>query len=333
MSEQQIIETALIALHRTTGLQAHVVHSNSGGLRISIDTPLGTHTFIPEIKAVDRFQTPGLIKARPRDTADPPLLIAPYITRDTAEHCRNLHLSFIDTAGNTYIQAPGLLAYVVGQPRPPELNIDRARALTPAGLQVTFAIICRPDLLRTNYRTLAAAAKVALGTVGPAIKDLRNRGLLDVDARGVPCISDSRRLLDEWVSRYPTTLRRKLHPQGFEADPRILQAADLKKHSAFWSGEAAADHLTHMLRPEHFTIYTNPPPRALAAEYRMRARPEGNVELLDTFWEFEWEGSAANLVPAPLVYADLMATRDGRNLEVANLVYDRFIEPKFGETQ
>ena len=31
-----------------------------------------------------------------------------------------------------------------------------------------------------------------------------------------------------------------------------------------------------------------------------------------------------------LAYADLMATADGRNLETARLVYDRFLEPLRG---
>jgi len=71
-----------------------------------------------------------------------------------------------------YLEGPGLLVWVVGQPRPIELTQRRFRALHPAGLQITFALLCRPNLIQTNYREIARAANVALGSVGPAVKDL-----------------------------------------------------------------------------------------------------------------------------------------------------------------
>jgi hypothetical protein len=96
------------------------------------------------IKTVDRFETPAVIKAR--RLRQPPMLVAPYVTREVAERCRDLHLPFIDTAGNAYLEAKGLLVYVVGQARPTELHHDRFRALNAAGLQVMFALLCNPGM-------------------------------------------------------------------------------------------------------------------------------------------------------------------------------------------
>jgi hypothetical protein len=47
---------------------------------------------------------------------------APCITREVAEQCRQLRLPFIDTAGNAYLGAPGLLVYVAGQARQPNFG-------------------------------------------------------------------------------------------------------------------------------------------------------------------------------------------------------------------
>lgn len=46
---------------------------------------------------------------------EPGLLIAPRITPEIAERCRELDIPFIDTAGNAYLHAPGLLVFVKGQ--------------------------------------------------------------------------------------------------------------------------------------------------------------------------------------------------------------------------
>jgi hypothetical protein len=53
----------------------------------------------------------------------------------------------------------------------------------------------------------------------------------------------------------------------------------------------------------------------------LRRDTNGNVEVLRRFWTFDNEDAA--LAPAPLVYADLMATGDGRCIETAKMVYER----------
>jgi hypothetical protein len=219
---QPVLYEAVAALERTTGLKARVLPP-----LLEIRTAKRIYRFVAEIKAVDRFETPALIKAGGPHRANAPILIAPYITRETAASCKELKLPFIDTAGNAYIEAEGLLVYVVGNPRPMNARAEKFRAFTPAGLQLTFSLLCRPDLLNTNYRAIAAAAKVALGTVVPVMKDLQERRLIQAGTHGELRLADPRRTLEEWVTRYPTTLRPKLHARSFEADAQTLRTADL----------------------------------------------------------------------------------------------------------
>ncbi|MBY0505853.1 MAG: type IV toxin-antitoxin system AbiEi family antitoxin [Bryobacteraceae bacterium] len=93
----------------------------------------------------------------------------------------------------------------------------------------------------------------------------------------------------------------------------------------------AADRLTHYLKPEQFTIYTREPLAKLVAAARMKAGPHGNVEVLRQFWQLEAEPSR-DVVPAILVYADLLATNEPRNLETAKLVYEQHIAPILRQT-
>ena len=48
--------------------------------------------------------------------------------------------------------------YVTGQARPVEISQNSYRALNPAGLKLTFALLCRPELLNQSYWNIASAA-------------------------------------------------------------------------------------------------------------------------------------------------------------------------------
>jgi hypothetical protein len=331
--DRQILETALLELQRTTGLLGAIVpdkanqrHRQSAVVRIGTEND--AQLFAAEVRAVDRFQTPDCVKAQLAQAGHSPLLVAPYITRETSEHCRAIQLSFLDTAGNAFLAGRGLHVYVVGQRRPTALKRERFRAVNAAGLRVTFALLCRTALVRAPYREIASAASVSLGTVGPVMKDLEARRLI-YPGRSRGASLDAKQLLEEWITHFPISLRPKLDANRFEADPGLLRSADLSQEHAYWGGEVAAERLTRYLKPAALTIYARRPIARLQAAYRMRAAPAGNVEVLDVFWDFDREPGYPDVVHPVLAYADLLATRDGRNIEAAKLILEQAIEPAF----
>ena len=337
-TERRILHAARQALKQTTGIDAEIRPTPTGHARgadavVDMLVDRRKHRFRAEVKTVDRFATPALIQAQGKKWPEPPLLVAPFITREVADRCRQLHLPFIDTAGNAYLEGPGLFIYVVGQPRPPERREANFRALNPAGLQIAFALACRPPLLTATYREIAARAGVALGTVGPVLKDLEARGYVRFQKGLDRKLLDPQRMIEEWVTHYPVTLRPKLNPRRFQADPERLHQTDLAQQNAYWGGEPAAEKLTRYLKPGQFTIYAREPIARLVAVGRMRADMTGNVELLDTFWNFEADKDFPDVVPPILAYADLLATHDGRNAEAARMIYEQRIAPAFRTAQ
>ena len=58
----------------------------------------------------------------------------------------------------------------------------------------------------------------------------------------------------------------------------------------------------------------------------MRLAMDGNTEILRAIWNPELVQRPTPIVPPLLVYADLMAIAEPRNLEAAKEVYDRFLE-------
>jgi hypothetical protein len=61
-------------------------------------------------------------------------------------------------------------------------------------------------------------------------------------------------------------------------------------------------------------------------ENRLRADPRGEIEVLDAFWNFEDEKDLPETVPPLLIYADLLATLDPRNIETAQMIYDKYLK-------
>jgi hypothetical protein len=334
--ELTILEDALAAFTRTTGLRARLgeqPRGNKGNHRADAVVEFEAHgrryPFFAEVKAVDRATTLATIKERLTQPRHRGLLVAPYLTPELAHRCREIDLPFIDMAGNAYVRMPDLVVFVKGEKRPEyAITMGTRGGGTATALRVVFALLCRPELLNVRYREIVDAAGVALGAVGPVFLDLQRRGYVAGGQRkGQRRFLEAKRLLDEWVTTYPIKLRPKLNPRRFTAANADWWKTARLPNGAYWGGELAADRLINHLKPAAFTIYLDPAHARenltkLVVAHRLRADPAGEIEILDMFWNFEADGDHPDLVPALLIYADLLATLDPRNLEAARLLRD-----------
>jgi hypothetical protein len=334
--ELRVLNEALEALAVTTGLHATVTHEPRlqphADATIQIDAAGKRFRFIAEIKTIDRAVALAAVKHRLAPYRDRALLIAPHVTPELANHCRVLRLNFIDTGGNAFLRAPGLYVFVRGE-RPRTLTeIDTRGGGRATALRVIFALLCRPHLLNAPYRQIATAAGVALGAVGWVFFDLQKRHYIaGAPRRGNRRLLEAGRLLEEWVANFPTTLRPKLNARRFNApDPGWWEKAHFGP-GVCWGGEVAAARLTGHLRPATYTIYVDPRMAqeaiaTLVKQHRLRAVPEGNLEILDRFWNFDVTNAEPDLAPPILIYADLMRTLDPRNLEIAKQLREEHID-------
>jgi len=183
-------------------------------------------------------------------------------------------------------------------------------------------------LVNTPYREIAEAAGVALGTVGWVLQDLRRLGYIrETKARG-RIHEDLPVLIDKWVEGYVRELRPKLRPRRYR-----VENADWWKHEdlpglEMWlGGEPAAAILTKHLRPELVTVYGDTRFATLARKIRAIRDDHGNLEVFQKFWVFELPqlDKRLPLVPPLLIYADLVATADARNIETAQIIRERFL--------
>lgn len=264
-----------------------------------------------------------------------PLLVTAHVTPPMAERLRALGQQYADTAGNAYLFGPGLLVFVAG--RKPELKTAAqrpGRAFTTAGLKVLFALICDPELAAAPHRAIAAAAGVALGAVPPVLADLLQQGYLLVAGRNRR-LNATRRLLDDWALAYARTLRPKtLLGTYFTPNFDTWTKWKLDPKQARWGGEPAANLLAGYLKPGALTIYADRLPPKLMMEQRLALAgllgAVHPVEVRKPFWgdTLRQEGRA-DTVPPALVYADLLATGDGRCIETAQMIYDGYLARLF----
>lgn len=339
--EQAILHLALEALQKTTGiggqmtaLEPEAANGWRPHAQVELEANGQRYDYLAEVKRVDRFALLQDLKYRALQNAGNLLLVAPRITAETAERCKAIDLQFIDAAGNAYLRQPGLLIWVKGERLKENEDLHWAKDAakgkgTATNLRMIFALLCKPELLNAPYRVIKDTAEIALGAVGWVFFDLDERGYtLGGKQKGGRVMVEPQKLAHEWVTNFPIKLRPKLNPRKFAAPVQDWwRKVDVTRYNAQWGGEVAAERLTGHLRPETVTIYFHAGEEKknltkFVADNKLRADPKGNIEILDAFWDFNDENIMPETVPPLLVYADLAATLDPRNLETAKLIYD-----------
>jgi hypothetical protein len=258
------------------------------------------------------------------------LVVADYVPDRQALRLKEAGIPFIDAAGNAYLVEPGFFLFIAGCPLPlgQEITapIRQPRLFNPTGLKVLFLLITRPDYLNRPYRDIAKAANVALGTVVWIMGDLKQNDYLIDLGTGNNRLKQREKLIDEWTAAYANKLVPRHKTRRFKAETADWwKKTDLRQFNAFWGGDVAADRLTGHLKPGDITIYAHGLPRPLLEAKRMRADPQGDVKIIEAFWNFPPTETEKDTVPPLLVYADLLATGDPRAIEVAKLIQERYL--------
>jgi len=328
-TDTEILQKALEAFHRATGIRVRMQHLRprrdwpGADADLRFEFPNAEMRFAAEVKRTLTPQTLGLAIEQMKRLPGKALLVTPYVNPKMAERLKQTGIPFLDTFGNAYLNAPPVFIHLKGN-APQRFPRERpTRAFVPAGLKVVFALLCRPELAEAPLRTIGQIAHVALGTVAWVLGDLEGLGhLLIMGKRGRKLIH-KQQLLERWVGAFPNQLRPKLFLGQYAApDPKWCEQAHIRDFHAYWGAEPAAGRLTGYLKPELVTVYLRDRPGRFLAAHRLRTDPNGNVEILDAFWDTRCDWTDPEIVPPLLVYTDLLATGDPRNLETARRIFD-----------
>jgi hypothetical protein len=335
--EDEILKLAIEAFRKNAPLQLNVEHlikQPNYNLNFQPDIELDMEIngkkirYCVEIKNTFTMANRLLFLINKQELPYPILLVTKYVNPPMAKELINKGIEFIDTAGNAFINQPPIYIFVKGN-RPPEMpgQVQVNRIFKPTGLKFMYALLCNPGLENKPFRDIAAKARVALGTVGWFMRDLRQVGfLIDMGEKGNKLVQKDI-LFQRWITAYPEQLRPKQilgRYKGEHFDWWRNKQLDFLK--AKWGGEVAAAKLTKYLHPEGITIYTkNEYLNQLLFECKLKKDPAGEVEIIDQFWDYDDNIEYRDLVHPILIYADLIATGNQRNIETAKMIYEERI--------
>ena len=265
------------------------------------------------------------------------ILVTRQVSEIMADKLRGAGIQFMDEAGNVFINQPPLYIFIKGNRSPALRKVAViGRVFKQTGLKVLFVLLCNPGQENQPYRIIAAKAEVALGMVNWVMHELKELGFLLVVGKGrgrKVRLINKERLLERWITAYAEQLRPKLTLGRYRGAAGWWKEAALDPGRALWGGELAAAKLTGYLNPQEATIYAED--ESLAAvliQHKLRKDPAGDVEILRHFWRQDAVPPNGDMVHPLLVYADLMATGNQRNIETARMIYDQHIIQLVRET-
>lgn len=219
-----------------------------------------------------------------------PLLLADYIPESLAAQLRQHHLDYLDTIGNGSVSAPPLFYEVSGK-RKKSPKILANRSLQATGSKILYQLLKDHQLCNQPYRTISQRAEVALGAVGPVIKELQTKKLLIDDMQKHRHIGHPTALRNLWETAYLGHLRPKIEferctlssPWSLDNLPSLIKQQHLEDQVII-GGELAASFFCENIRPESATLHLEKT-AALKLMLRLRLTPcaDGPITIVHQF--------------------------------------------------
>lgn len=243
------------------------------------------------------------------------LFVGEYISPKIEEYLLNSDISFINTSGNIFIHQNPLLLYFVYPIKSNKTEISGA-AFEPAGLKLVFHLLNKPESISKSYHALSDIVGVSSGSISKIMKDLQSNSFV-YTLKKKRVLRKKNELLDQWYVAYGRKLKPKLLVAKYRA---IEQPIDITlPNGCYWGGEVATEIMSMNLRSKDQILYTEIDPLVVVKELRLIPDETGNLELVRTFWKPDIHYQHhINTVSNILIYADLMLSKNDRNIEIAN---------------
>jgi len=285
--------------------------------------------FIVEAKKTVRTSNQGLILSKLEEAKynsnRPIILIAEYISKKATEELKERGINYMDTAGNAFIKCRELIIFIEGQKKAKKEKTNQSRAFQEAGLKIVFQLLYKPENLQYSYRRIAEKADVSIGSVSNVMAELEDLNyLLKTGDKRV--LKNKTELLERWIVEYNAVLRPRIVRKRMRFLDKDYQQQwrDLNTHIndgyILWGGEPGGAILTENLRPEKFTLFTDLDLSEVARSLKLVPSENGEIEILQKFWKNDSENQKT--APALLIYADLINSGFGRNIETAKQILE-----------
>jgi len=240
------------------------------------------------------------------------------------------NIGYIGADGTVNLNAKGIRIYKPGTKQKPKDNTLKNK-YTPAGLKIIFNLLNYDGFVNFTHREMANICNTALGNVNKIIGKLKDENFLIKLNNNKLKPNNTNGLFKIWTEQYNDILKPKLLIGKY----RFIEIKNIQNwknidlgFKNYWGGETAGAIITNYLKPAVHTLYTDEVRNNLIKHFKIIPQ-DNNFDLLiyKKFWHENQNHE--NITPYLLVYTDLINTKDSRNIETAQLIYDKYLKEKF----
>jgi len=261
------------------------------------------------------------------------VFMAPYISQQTAEICRQEGIGYCDFAGNCRLVFGSVFIEQRGNPNPLLEKRDLRSLYSPKAARVLRVLLNNP---KKNWKiqALADLADVSLGQAANVKKLLDARELIEKREDGF-ILREPLSILAEWSQTYDF---RKNQTKDFyslksipEIEAEISDVCERKNIRYALTGFSGAARLTPAVRYQRVTAFVDASADQWTDLFEFKEVGSGaNVTLLTPYDEGVYYGvstqEGSRIVSPVQLYLDLIGFK-GRGEEAANAILEEVIKP------
>ena len=263
------------------------------------------------------------------------VFVAPYVSPQAADICRQEGIGYVDLAGNCRLSFGAIFVERQGRPNPFGQKRSLRSLYSPKAARVLRVLLEKPDR-HWKLQDLAREAKVSLGQAYNVKELLADREWLLSEAGGLRLFQPAA-LLDEWAGNYD--LKRNPLREYYsllsiaEIESSVAQACRQEGVRYALAGFSAAERLAPFVRYQRAAAYIGSNVESIATRLSFKEVASGaNVTLLTPYDEGVWYGvleiGEVCVTSAIQTYLDLRSTR-ARGEEAAEFLRKQEIEKRW----
>jgi Transcriptional regulator, AbiEi antitoxin, Type IV TA system len=301
-------------------------------------TPTGKRTLLVEVKAIGqprivRDAVNQLLRYKNELPDAYGIIMAPYISAQSAEICLKDGFGYADLAGNCRISFDQVFISKEGKKNQFSRKRDLRSLYSPKAERVLHQLFSTP-MGSWKMQLLAKAAKVSLGQVANVKQLLLEREWIEIGKDGFQLTAPDK-LLAEWSANYDfgRNTAREYYSLHSVANLERLLADDCEQNNVLYAlaGFSSAARFASMVRYQRAMAYISGNIDEIARRLELKSVASGaNISLVAPYDDGVFSGAEtkdAVKVTSPLqTYLDLCQIK-GRGEEAAEFLKEKVIQP------
>lgn len=259
------------------------------------------------------------------------IFIAPFISPESADICKNNNIGYADFAGNCYISFSNVFIQKEGNPNLYKKEQDLKSLFSPKSERL-LRVLLNSGSKEWKVAGLSKAADISYGLVSKVKRNLMDREWVESETIGFQLVKPFE-LLNAWVENY--TYRRNNVREYYsllgisEIEAAIIASAQQTNIRVGLTGFSGGTRIAPAVRYQRVMAYVEDSDKIAASMELKEVSSGANVLLLDPYDEGVFYGSQLvgnDQIVSPIqIYLDLMSI-SGRGEEAGEVIMEQVIK-------